>query len=169
MNSLNGTLGSGESSAAMFSLTQLQYHLGQATMGWNWFSIGAGLLTLLGGARSSPPLVDRTWNGTEYGCKCYLGDDCWPSDDSWVGLNSTVDGNLVVTIPPGAACHDVRRGQNEPRSYSRAIRVNNTDPYQLRRLRGLLVQSQLMTRLLAQMQRLCSPMNLGSEYPLYRR
>ncbi|XXH00963.1 hypothetical protein Hte_007314 [Hypoxylon texense] len=79
-------------------------------MGWNWLSRGAGLLTLLGGVKSLSPLVERTWNGVEYGCKCYLGDECWPSNSSWAGLNSTVDGNLVVTIPPGATCHSTFEG-----------------------------------------------------------
>ncbi|KAI1660631.1 FAD-binding domain-containing protein [Daldinia decipiens] len=59
---------------------------------------------------SSPPLVERTWNNTKYGYKCYIGDDCWPSDDSWVKLNSTVDGNLLVNIPPGASCHNTFDG-----------------------------------------------------------
>ena len=53
-------------------------------------------------------LVPWTWNGEEYACKCYLGDDCWPSESVWGELNSTVDGNLLVNVPPGAVCHDVR-------------------------------------------------------------
>ncbi|KAI1646707.1 FAD-binding domain-containing protein [Daldinia loculata] len=59
---------------------------------------------------SSPSLVERTWNNTQYGCKCYIGDDCWPSNGSWAKLNSTVDGNLLVNIPPGASCHNTFDG-----------------------------------------------------------
>ncbi|KAI0158008.1 FAD-binding domain-containing protein [Hypoxylon sp. FL1284] len=79
-------------------------------MGWSWFPVGASLLSLFGGVRSSPPLVERTWNGAQYGCKCYMGDECWPSDDSWAGLNSTVDGNLAISIPPGASCYNTFEG-----------------------------------------------------------
>ena len=74
-----------------------------------------GLLTLSlpspGGAfptTSTPPLVPRSWNGAEYACKCYVGDDCWPVETAWGELNSTVEGNLRVNIPPGAVCHNVR-------------------------------------------------------------
>ncbi|KAH9905036.1 FAD-binding domain-containing protein [Xylariomycetidae sp. FL2044] len=59
---------------------------------------------------SSPALVPRTWNDAEWGCKCYLGDDCWPAESSWADLNSTVGGNLQVVIPPGAACYDTFEG-----------------------------------------------------------
>ncbi|KAI1372843.1 FAD-binding domain-containing protein [Hypoxylon crocopeplum] len=79
-------------------------------MAWPWLSLGVNLLTFLSGAESSPTLVDRTWNGAKYGCKCYMGDECWPSDSSWAELNSTVDGNLVVNIPPGASCHNTFEG-----------------------------------------------------------
>ncbi|KAL7625904.1 hypothetical protein AAE478_005128 [Parahypoxylon ruwenzoriense] len=65
--------------------------------------LGVILLTLLNGAAlERPPLVKRTWNGVNYSCKCYLGDECWPSDSSWAELNSTVGGNLLVNIPPAA-------------------------------------------------------------------
>ncbi|KAK5655587.1 hypothetical protein OQA88_5518 [Cercophora sp. LCS_1] len=60
---------------------------------------------------SSPsPLVPRTWNGKSYGCKCYLGDACWPSAQSWKTLNATVGGNLVVHIPPESVCHNFFNG-----------------------------------------------------------
>ncbi|KAI1400902.1 FAD-binding domain-containing protein [Hypoxylon fuscum] len=80
-------------------------------MVWPWLSVGVSVLTYLGGVESSPPsLVERTWNGTKYGCKCYLGDECWPSIDSWAELNSTVGGNLVVDVPPGASCYNTFEG-----------------------------------------------------------
>lgn len=56
-------------------------------------------------ARSSP-LVKRTWDGVDYGCKCYFDDSCWPADAQWNDLNSTVDGNLILDVPPEAVCHD---------------------------------------------------------------
>ncbi|KAH8890145.1 FAD-binding domain-containing protein [Thozetella sp. PMI_491] len=46
----------------------------------------------------------------EYGCKCYFGDSCWPSPVAWQTLNTTVGGNLIVDIPPGAPCHQVFEG-----------------------------------------------------------
>lgn len=55
-------------------------------------------------------LVPRTWDGQQYGCKCYVGDDCWPKPDAWKALNATVGGNLHVHVPPEAACHDVFSG-----------------------------------------------------------
>lgn len=61
-------------------------------------------------ALSLPPLVPRTWNGQSYGCKCYLGDECWPSAQKWNTLNATVNGNLVVHVPPEAACHNTFDG-----------------------------------------------------------
>ena len=59
-------------------------------------------------ATSAPSLVPRSWNGDDYACKCYFGDDCWPVESAWGELNATVDGNLHVNIPPGAVCHNVR-------------------------------------------------------------
>jgi len=56
------------------------------------------------------PLQPTTWNGKKYGCKCYLGDKCWPSDKDWQKLNTTVGGNLIVDIPPGAPCHKTFQG-----------------------------------------------------------
>ncbi|KAI0835251.1 FAD-binding domain-containing protein [Hypoxylon sp. FL0890] len=77
----------------------------------SWLTVGANFSTLIGGAESLPPLlVERTWNGTKYGCKCYLGDECWPNASSWAELNSTVGGNLLVNIPPGASCHNSFEG-----------------------------------------------------------
>ncbi|KAI0891265.1 FAD-binding domain-containing protein [Annulohypoxylon nitens] len=80
-------------------------------MAWSWISLGVNFSTLIGGVKSvSPSLVERTWNGSQYGCKCYLGDECWPSEDAWAGLNSSVNGNLAVNIPPGASCHNTFEG-----------------------------------------------------------
>ncbi|KAK8017236.1 hypothetical protein PG991_008312 [Apiospora marii] len=39
-------------------------------------------------------------------CKCFPGDACWPSVADWSGLNATVGGRLVKTVPLGAPCHD---------------------------------------------------------------
>lgn len=39
-------------------------------------------------------------------CKCFPGDACWPSAAEWSGLNATVGGRLVATVPLGAPCHD---------------------------------------------------------------
>lgn len=38
-------------------------------------------------------------------CKCFPGDACWPSDDEWAGLNTTVAGKLIKTVPLGSPCH----------------------------------------------------------------
>ncbi|KAH8664719.1 hypothetical protein BX600DRAFT_381863 [Xylariales sp. PMI_506] len=58
----------------------------------------------------SVALVPTTWNDTQYDCKCYHGDDCWPSQSKWQTLNSTVNGNLFVDVPPGAVCHNTFQG-----------------------------------------------------------
>lgn len=55
-------------------------------------------------------LVPTTWNGRSYDCKCYVGDECWPKAEEWSALNTTLDGNLAVHIPPGAVCHDSYQG-----------------------------------------------------------
>ncbi|KAK7961132.1 FAD binding domain-containing protein [Apiospora saccharicola] len=39
-------------------------------------------------------------------CKCFPGDACWPSAADWSGLNATVGGRLIKTVPLGAPCHD---------------------------------------------------------------
>lgn len=39
-------------------------------------------------------------------CKCYPGDECWPSEADWNSLNSSVNGQLIKTIPLGQPCHD---------------------------------------------------------------
>ncbi|KAI8963155.1 FAD-binding domain-containing protein [Daldinia sp. FL1419] len=73
--------------------------------------LGISFSALISGVVSSPPpLVGRTWNGVKYGCKCYVGDECWPRESSWDELNSTINGNLLVNIPPGASCHNSFEG-----------------------------------------------------------
>ncbi|OTA68101.1 FAD-binding domain-containing protein [Hypoxylon sp. EC38] len=77
----------------------------------SWLTVGGNFSTLVTGAGPSPPvLVERTWNGIKYGCKCYPGDECWPTANAWAELNSTVDGNLLVNIPPAASCHNSFEG-----------------------------------------------------------
>lgn len=55
-------------------------------------------------------LVDREWDGAQWSCKCYHGDDCWPSEAEWSELNDAVGGNLVVHVPPESVCHDTFEG-----------------------------------------------------------
>ncbi|KAI2465269.1 FAD-binding domain-containing protein [Annulohypoxylon bovei var. microspora] len=94
-------------------------------MAWSWLSLGLNFSTLIGVEPTPPFLVERTWNGSQYGCKCYLGDECWPSKDTWITLNSTVNGNLVVNIPPGASCHNTFEGPLGPVSTYDAAACNN--------------------------------------------
>ena len=51
-----------------------------------------------------------TLKGINFGCKCYPGERCWPSTNKWNALNHTVDGRLLVHIPPGAPCHNAFNG-----------------------------------------------------------
>lgn len=39
-------------------------------------------------------------------CRCMPGDLCWPDEDTWMGLNKSVGGRLIATIPLGSPCHD---------------------------------------------------------------
>ncbi|KAK3984438.1 FAD-binding domain-containing protein [Cladorrhinum sp. PSN332] len=39
-------------------------------------------------------------------CRSIPGDAAWPCSADWAGLNSTIDGRLVATIPIGAVCHN---------------------------------------------------------------
>lgn len=59
----------------------------------------------LASTHKAPQLVERSWNGQKYGCRCYADDDCWPSKMDWKSLNHTVRGNLIAHAPPGAPCH----------------------------------------------------------------
>ena len=56
------------------------------------------------------PLVPRTWKGAQYACKCYFGDSCWPKAQKWTALNTTVQGNLALYIPPESVCHNTFNG-----------------------------------------------------------
>lgn len=38
-------------------------------------------------------------------CKCFPGDDCWPTSCEWSGLNATIDGRLIATVPLATPCH----------------------------------------------------------------
>lgn len=67
-------------------------------------------LSLLSTAAAAGQLVSTQWNGTSYGCKCYVGDDCWPKAEEWSQLNSSVGGALLVDVPPGAVCHNTFDG-----------------------------------------------------------
>ncbi|KAK0385136.1 hypothetical protein NLU13_7614 [Sarocladium strictum] len=55
-------------------------------------------------------LVSREWQGQRYGCRCYTDDECWPKAPAWKKLNDTVEGNLLVHVPPEAACHNTFDG-----------------------------------------------------------
>ncbi len=81
-------------------------------MGWDSSLLLHGLvaLDLASSVAASSKLVHRTWNDTKYGCRCYYDDDCWPAADVWAKLNTTVGGNLMVDVPPGAVCHDKFHG-----------------------------------------------------------
>jgi hypothetical protein len=52
--------------------------------------------SLIGGAICAPSAK----------CLCLPGDACWPAQQAWSQLNSTVNGNLVATVPIGSPCHD---------------------------------------------------------------
>jgi hypothetical protein len=72
----------------------------------------SGALVLAGYALADcvAPLVPRTWNGTKYACKTYYDDLAWKDVTKWTALNASVDGNLVVDVPPGAVCHNTFQG-----------------------------------------------------------
>jgi hypothetical protein len=56
------------------------------------------------------PAETANLKGINFGCKCLPGEWCWPSASKWNSLNSTVEGRLLVHIPPGAACHNTFTG-----------------------------------------------------------
>jgi hypothetical protein len=39
-------------------------------------------------------------------CRCFPRDRCWPTPRDWAKLNSSVDGQLIATIPLESPCHD---------------------------------------------------------------
>lgn len=63
-----------------------------------------------GASKCPSGLVPREWEGRQYGCKCYVGDSCWPKAKAWNQLKTTVEGNLQVHVPPEAACHNTFEG-----------------------------------------------------------
>ncbi|KAK0720182.1 hypothetical protein B0H67DRAFT_483633 [Lasiosphaeris hirsuta] len=54
--------------------------------------------------------VSKKWQGTNYACKCFPGDSCWPSTRDWQTFNNTVGGTLHVNTPPAAACYNTFTG-----------------------------------------------------------
>ncbi|AEO63034.1 uncharacterized protein THITE_2039882 [Thermothielavioides terrestris NRRL 8126] len=77
------------------------------------FLCGALLLTqepALAAGIDRQKWVLRRESGTNYACKCYPGDTCWPDSGQWQKLNATVGGNLQVDIPPGAPCYNTFKG-----------------------------------------------------------
>lgn len=71
---------------------------------------------------TAPSLVPTTFDGQSYGCRCYVGESCWPGLGHWKQLNSSVDGNLIVNIPPGAPCYDTFSGPlGDVETYDAAI------------------------------------------------
>lgn len=75
-------------------------------------------------------LVTTVWNGTQYECKCYHRDDCWPSTHEWSRLNSSVGGRLTADIPPGAVCHDTLNGPlGTVETYNAAQCANVTESF----------------------------------------
>lgn len=72
------------------------------------FALFSAQLSFATGASSDysdgpAPLV--VYNGQRYQCKCYPGDSCYPSSTEWAKLNATVNGNLLVALPPTAPCY----------------------------------------------------------------
>ena len=49
--------------------------------------------------------VGTTSYGKKSRCRSIPGDVEWPSESDWAGLNQTVGGNLIATVPIGAVCH----------------------------------------------------------------
>ncbi|KAL2168717.1 hypothetical protein VTG60DRAFT_6888 [Thermothelomyces hinnuleus] len=61
-------------------------------------------------SNKSTKWVLRHAGDSDYACKCYPGDNCWPNKGQWQKLNNTVGGNLRVNIPPGAPCYNTFQG-----------------------------------------------------------
>lgn len=77
--------------------------------------LASAALLVEGGPAGSPGApgrtwVRRTWNGADYDCKCFPGDSCWPTAQQWQTLNTTVGGNLQISIPPAASCYNTFEG-----------------------------------------------------------
>jgi hypothetical protein len=50
-------------------------------------------------------------------CRCFPGDKCWPSSSAWAHFNSSVDGNLVASVPIAAVCHDYHTSSSSVSTY----------------------------------------------------
>ncbi|KAL2268984.1 hypothetical protein VTJ83DRAFT_3830 [Remersonia thermophila] len=79
------------------------------------FGLVSGALLLAQDAAAVPGPAPSKWvmkteNGQNYACKCHPGDPCWPDSAKWRRFNNTVNGNLQVHIPPGAACYNTFEG-----------------------------------------------------------
>lgn len=37
--------------------------------------------------------------------RCAFGDRCWPEVDEWKAFNTSVNGNLIQSVPSAAVCH----------------------------------------------------------------
>ncbi|TKX25719.1 FAD-binding domain-containing protein 12 [Elsinoe australis] len=64
------------------------------------------LHALLALSVSSVPVLAAPASTNSSACRCFPGDACWPSTQVWQGLNQTVGGRLVATVPLAAPCHD---------------------------------------------------------------
>lgn len=40
-------------------------------------------------------------------CRVLPDDADWPSSSEWTGLNKTIEGRLIASVPLGAYCHDL--------------------------------------------------------------
>jgi hypothetical protein len=50
-----------------------------------------------------PSVLSSSTNST---CHCTPLDPCWPSSTQWEALNTTINGQLIKTVPVGHVCHD---------------------------------------------------------------
>ncbi|KAJ5767224.1 uncharacterized protein N7511_004840 [Penicillium nucicola] len=42
---------------------------------------------------------------TQYDCRCFPRDECWPSPLLWSAFNTSIDGRLIETNPLASSCH----------------------------------------------------------------
>jgi hypothetical protein len=71
------------------------------------FSLLAPLLLAANGVLGAKWIGEvKKVDGTEYQCKCYSDNACWPTNKDWERLNKTVDGTLQLATPPGAVCYN---------------------------------------------------------------
>ena len=70
------------------------------------FSLFVSLLLATNGVLGAKWIGEvKKVGGTEYQCKCYSDNACWPTNKDWEKLNTTVNGQLQLALPPGAVCH----------------------------------------------------------------